>query len=122
MWDKPTHDTLEGPIGCCNIPISLIDSNADNNERWYVGAGVMDGPVVSSGHAMHVVHYAHLCASVVGFIDPHLDDRAYIKDWYAMTKIELPPKPKFKWAFLHLDLAVYDSANRMAFLVQQAWN
>ncbi len=86
------------------------------------GAGVMDGPVASSGHAMHVVHYAHRCASVVGFIDPHLDDRAYIKDWYAMTKIELPPKPKFKWVFLHLDLAVYDSANRMAFLVQQAWN
>jgi hypothetical protein len=86
------------------------------------GAGLMDGPVMSSGHAMHVVMYAHYCARRVESVDPELDDRAYIEKWYSLSKIELPPKPKFKWTFLHLDLAVYESTKRTAFLVQQGWN
>jgi hypothetical protein len=86
------------------------------------GAGVMSGPVMSSGHAMHVVHYAGYCARLIESVDPQLDDRAYIENWYATTTIESPPKPKLKWAFLHLDLAVYDSASGMAFLMQKGWN
>jgi hypothetical protein len=86
------------------------------------GSGVMDGPVMTSGHAMHVVFYAQRCAGLIQSLDPQLDDRAYIEKWYAQGKIELPSKPKFKWAFLHLDLAVYDSAKGTAFLVQKGWN
>jgi hypothetical protein len=86
------------------------------------GAGMMDGPVTPSGHAIHVVMYADYCARWIESVDPELDDRAYIEKWYALSRIELPAKPKFKWTFLHLDLAVYESTKRTAFLVQQGWN
>jgi hypothetical protein len=86
------------------------------------GAGLMDGPVMSSGHAMHVVMYADYCARLIESVDPELDDRTYIEKWYALSKIKLPPEPKFKWTFLHLDLAVHESTKRTAFLVQKGWN
>jgi hypothetical protein len=86
------------------------------------GAGLMDGPVTPSGHAIHVVMYADYCGRWIESVDPELDDRTYIEKWYALSKIELPPKPKFNWTFLHLDLAVYESTKRTAFLVQQGWN
>jgi hypothetical protein len=86
------------------------------------GAGVMDGPVMSSGHAMHVVMYAQRCARQIESVDPQLDNRAYIENWYALGEIESPPEPKFKWAFLHLDLAVYESAKRTAFVLEKGWN
>jgi hypothetical protein len=86
------------------------------------GAGLMDGPVTTSGHAMHVVMYAQCCARWIESVEPALDDRAYVDNWYALSKIELPPKPKFKWTFLHLDLAVYESTKGTAFLLQQGWN
>jgi hypothetical protein len=66
--------------------------------------------------------YADYCGRWIESVDPQLDDRTYIEKWYALSKIELPPKPKLKWIFLHLDLAVFESTKRTAFLVQQGWN
>jgi hypothetical protein len=86
------------------------------------GAGLMDGPVMSSGHAMHVVLYADNCTRLIESVDPELNDRTYIEKWYALSKIEPPPKLKFKWTFLHLDLAVCESTKRTAFVLQQGWS
>jgi hypothetical protein len=86
------------------------------------GAWVMSAPVMSSGHAMHVVMYAQSCARIIDFVDPQLDHRAYVENMYVTSKVARPAKSKFKWIFLHLDLAVYDSATGVAFLMEQGWN
>jgi hypothetical protein len=86
------------------------------------GAGVLRGAVTSSGHALHVVVYARRCGRLIQFVDPQLDERAYIENLYAQGKIEPPQKPKLEWAFFHLDLAIYDRAKGAAFVVLQGWN
>ena len=112
----------------------VFDQNSSERRRlsslhdWIIfrglppGAGVMDGPVVSSGHALHVVMYAQCCLRQIDFLDRQLDNRAFIENWYALSKIELPLKPKLKWRLLHLDLAVFNSANGTAFVVERGWN
>lgn len=86
------------------------------------GAGVLKGPVVSSGHAMHTINYAQWCTRLIEHVDPQLDDRAYIETLYAQGKIDLPPDLKLEWHFIHLDLVVYDRAATTAFCFGQGWN
>ena len=85
-------------------------------------AGVMKGPVMSSGHALHVFAYAQRCWRLIDYVDPKFDDRAYIEKLYRHGKIELPSKPKLEWQFAHLDLIIYDRATSVAFCIQQGWN
>jgi len=86
------------------------------------GAAVMKGPVMSSGHAMHVFQYAQYCGRLLESIDPHLEDRSYIEMLYRHGNFDPPSKPRLEWHFLHLDLIVYDRVNKLAFCVQQGWN
>jgi len=85
-------------------------------------AGVLNAPVMSSGHSMHVYVYAARCTRLIEFVDPQLDDRVYVEGLYAQAKIQAPLKPKLEWKFNHLDLTIYDRGNMKAFCVQQAWN
>lgn len=86
------------------------------------GQVVVGAPITTSGHALHVVHYADRCVQLMQAIEPQLDDRAYVEKLFADGKIEMPSKPKLKWTFFHLDLAIYDRAKRTAFVVQRGWN
>ena len=91
--------------------------------RWLPpGTAVMSGPIMTSGHSMHVVAYADRCTRLIREVDSQLDDPASIEKLYENAKFELPQKPKFKWIFLHLDLAIYESVKRTALIVQKGWN
>jgi hypothetical protein len=85
-------------------------------------SGVLDGPVTCSGHAMHVVMYGLHCERMIKSVDPQIDDSAYVESLYAQGNISIPCGPKLRWKFLHLDLALYDTASRTAFLMQKGWN
>lgn len=87
------------------------------------GSGVMASAVSSSGHALQVVIYAMSCGRLMRVVDPQLDDRAYVENLYALSRVgPAPRKPKFEWTFLHLDLAIYDRATGKAFIFQYGWN
>ena len=87
------------------------------------GAGVMATAVASSGHALQIVIYAMACERWIRFVDPQLDDRAYVENLYALSNLAPAPKtPKFEWTFLHLDLALYDRTSNKAFIFQYGWN
>jgi hypothetical protein len=86
------------------------------------GQVVVGALITTSGHALHVMHYAGRCVQLMQAIEPQLDDRAYVEKLFADGKIEMPSKPKLEWAFFHLDLAIYDRAKRAAFVVQRGWN
>jgi hypothetical protein len=77
---------------------------------------------MSSGHAVHVVVYAQSCSRLVAFMDPQLEDRAYVEKLYAFANIDPPRRSKFEWTFLHLDLALYDWSTGRGFVINQGWN
>jgi hypothetical protein len=55
--------------------------------------------------------YAQRCERMIESIDPQLNDRAYVENLYAQGKIEMPRRPKLRWTFLHLDLALYSATH-----------
>lgn len=86
------------------------------------GTGVFSPGVMSSGHSDHVVFYAQRCSRLINWVDPKLDERAYIEELFAQVRSGPPKRPKFLWGFQHLDLAVVDRVTKTAFVLQQGWN
>jgi hypothetical protein len=85
------------------------------------GSVVMMGNISTSGHATHGVLYVQRCARLLKEFDPKLDDPDFAKSLYQPCE-EAPAKPKPEWAFVHLDLAIYDKAKPALLIVQKGWN
>jgi hypothetical protein len=69
-----------------------------------------------------VVNYANRCARTVFHIDPKLDDRSYVEDFYATSGRPVPGKPKLGWDFNHLDIGVVEMRSKVFFCLLQGWN
>lgn len=85
------------------------------------GSVVVMGNIATSGHSIHVVRYAQLCARWVNELEPKLNDLEFVRGLYRPRE-EAPTKPKPEWEFLHLDLAILDKAKPGHLIVQKGWN
>jgi hypothetical protein len=109
---------------CPFVPLAALVIACSHHRESVWAPHYQPGPMsVMHAHRKDtVVTYADRCTRLIKDVDPQLDDPASIEKLYANAKFELPRKPKFKWIFLHLDLAIYESVQGTALIVQQGWN
>jgi hypothetical protein len=113
---------------------SVFDLSSPERQRLWVvhdqyvfrdlppDAFVLRGAVATSGHSMQVINYANRCARTVFHIDPKLDDRSYVEDFYATSGRPVPAKTKLAWGFNHLDIGVAEMRSKVFFCLLQGWN
>ena len=85
------------------------------------GTVYISNMISTSGHTVHSVRYSQHCMRLIGDLEPRLDDLDFVRSLYKPRE-EAPQKPKPEWAFLHLDLAIYDRAKPGLLIVQKGWN
>lgn len=79
-------------------------------------------PIATSGHPVQLVMLAANYARTVQFIDPQLDDQAYIQNLYDQAQLPMPVRPDLKWGMHFLDLCLFDKAETCAFVLRKGWN
>ncbi len=110
------------------------DSNAMPAERkrlWHLheervfaglppGSFVVAGMIQTSGHPTLITLLAQRQAKLIGQLDPKLDDSVFVKSTLYRDADPAPSKkPKFRWAFRHLDLVLADDANQAYIMIQR---
>jgi hypothetical protein len=83
------------------------------------GSFILANLISGSGHTSQVVLLAQRYAKLIKRIDPHLDDRSYVKSFLYGGRFMTPAKPKLRWAFKHLDLYLADDASATCFIMQR---
>jgi hypothetical protein len=78
------------------------------------GSAVVEGLIATSGHNLHVVHYAQECAKIIRDYERKLDDPNFVKRLYPSGE-RAPAKPKFEWSFRHLDLLLRETVEPRLF-------
>jgi len=91
------------------------------NQGAPAGSVLVSSIIATSGHPLHVVRHAQLCAQRIRELDSKLDDPTFVTNLYQPVE-EAPAKPKPHWQFLHLDLAIFDAAKPGYLIVQKGWN
>lgn len=79
------------------------------------------GNITTSGHNLGVVLYADRCMAIINDIDPKLDDRDMVKEWFDLAGQPVPRKPKLEWVFQHLDLGSWEKTTQAAFWLHYGW-
>ena len=110
----------------------VFDQNSAERERlWAVhqevafravapGAVVIMSDIQKSGHAGRVVRFAQHCGRLIRQIEPTLDGPDVVKKLYR-SRPDAPDNTKLEWAFVHLDLAIFDAGKPLV-LVAEGWN
>lgn len=86
------------------------------------GSVVLSAPIMTSGHALHVVQYAGHCARIIVKTDAEIDGKARLGDRFVAAGFTAPEKPRFEWSFHHLDLGLFEKSSRTVIWQARGWN
>lgn len=86
------------------------------------GTMLLSGPITTSGHTPHCVHYAQHCARQVQRFEPLLDDRAFVDSMFEQASRKTPERTSFAWGFNHLDIGVIEKTSGQTFFFSKGWN
>ena len=106
---------------------------AERNRLWEIfdnrstrglspGTVYIPSMITTSGHSLHFVMLSMKYARIIAEMDPKLDDPTYVRSLYEKAGVPVPAKPKLKWNFHFLDLALLDERAGVSFILSKGPN
>lgn len=73
---------------------------------------LVTNPIATSGHPLFLTFLASDYAHVIRNVDPQLDNRTYVDQFYKTAGHPAPTKPKFRWKLNHMSLGLLEDTLR----------